>query len=69
MKSDLVDITAELRHETDKAYLIFDGRTEIKKGETVKSEVRIWVPKSQVEFDNDKTFIMPEWLALEKGFI
>jgi hypothetical protein len=69
MKSDLVDITAELRHETDKAYLIFDGRIEIKKGDTVKSEVRTWVPKSQVEFDNDKTFTMPEWLALEKGLI
>ncbi len=68
-KSDLIDITAELRHETDKAYLIFDGRTEIKKGDTVPSEVRVWIPKSKVEYDGNKTFTMPEWLALEKGFI
>lgn len=56
-KSDLVDIAAELRGETDKAFRISDGtRTE-------------WVPKSQVERNDDGTFTMPEWLAHEKGFI
>lgn len=66
----LIDIAAELRHETDKAYFVYDGRSEIKKGDTVKSELRIWLPKSQVEYnEDDGTFAMPEWLALEKGFI
>lgn len=56
-KSDLVDIAAEKRGESEKAYRLFDGtRTE-------------WVPKSQVEDNKDGTFAMPEWLAKEKGFI
>ena len=56
-RSDLVDIAAELRGETDKAFRLYDGaRTE-------------WVPKSQVENNEDGTFAMPEWLAKEKGFI
>ena len=56
-RSDLVDITAELRGETDKAFRLFDG------------ERAEWVPKSQVEDNGDGTFAMPEWLALEKGFL
>lgn len=53
----LIDIAAELQGETEKAYRIFDGsRTE-------------WVPKSQVEKNDDGTFTMPEWLAQDKGFI
>lgn len=67
--SKLIDIAAELRHETNSAYLLWDGREEIKKGDTKSSELRIWVPKSQVENNEDGTFTMPEWLALEKGFI
>lgn len=55
--SKLIDIAAELQGETDKAYRIYDGsRTE-------------WVPKSQVEKNDDGTFTTPEWLAQEKGFI
>ena len=69
MKSDLVDIAAILRHETKSAYLLADGRSEVKKGDTDPSELRIWVPKSQVEDNGDETFTMPEWLAKEKGFI
>lgn len=49
--------------------MLYDGRSEIKKGDTVPSEVRVWVPKSQVENNEDGTFTMPEWLALDKGFI
>ena len=69
MKSDLINIAAALRHETKSAYLLADGRSEIKKGDAAPSELRIWVPKSQVEDNGDGTFTMPEWLALEKGFI
>ena len=56
-RSDLVDIAAEVRGETEKALRLFDGqRTE-------------WVPKSQVADNRDGTFAMPEWLARERGFI
>jgi len=57
-RSDLVDIAAELRAETPKAWLIFDGAVEV------------WLPKSQVERDADAgTFAMPEWLAIAKGLV
>lgn len=69
MKKQLIDVAAELRHETDKAYLVYDGRSEIKKGDTEPSELRIWLPKSMVEYDGKGEFTMPEWLALDKGFI
>jgi hypothetical protein len=56
-KRELIDIAAELKGESDKAFRIYDGaRTE-------------WIPKSQVERNDDGTFTMPEWLAKEKGFI
>ncbi len=58
MKSDLVDIACEIRLETDKAFLIFDGAKEA------------WIPKSIGEWDCDaKTMAMPEWIAKDKGLI
>lgn len=60
----LADIDAELHKETDKAFLVWDGK-EDKEGQPVK----VWLPKSQVENNNDGTFTMPEWLALEKELI
>lgn len=68
-KQQLVDISAAIRHETDNAYLLFDGRSEIKKGDTTASEIKTWVPKSMVEDNKDGTLTMPEWLAQKKGFI
>jgi hypothetical protein len=53
----LIEISAEKRSETEKAFRLFDG---------IKTE---WVPKSHVEENCDGTFTMPEWLAKEKGFI
>lgn len=67
MSNKLIDISAVIRHETDSAYLLYDGRSEKKDGKDV--ELRVWVPKSQVENNDDGTFTMPEWLALDKGFI
>jgi len=56
-RSDLIDISAELRGETDKAFRLFDGdRTE-------------WVPKQFVEDNGDGTWAMPLWLAQDKGFV
>jgi hypothetical protein len=55
--TQLIDIAAEIRHETDKAYLLFDGTREK------------WVPKALVENNGDNTFTMPVWLAEDRGFI
>lgn len=55
--SRLTDIAAELRHETARAFLVWDGDQEV------------WLPKSQVERNADGTFTLPEWLAKEKGLI
>jgi hypothetical protein len=58
-----VEICAEIKRVTPTALLITDSRTEG------------WIPKSQVEMDQDGgvgdtvVFTMPEWLAIEKGFI
>jgi len=66
--SEPIEIAGEVQAETEKAVLFFDGNTTE------------WVPKSQIsdysvkgeDFDNwmdiDSIFI-PEWLALNKGFI
>ena len=56
-KVRLTDIACEVRRETEKAWLIFDGATEA------------WLPKSQVERNPDGTFTMPEWLASDKGLL
>jgi hypothetical protein len=56
-KKELIDIAAQIKIETAKEFLLFDGKTEE------------WVPKSQVEDNGDGTFTMPEWLAKDKGFI
>ncbi len=53
----LFDIDAELRHETELAFLIFDGEREF------------WLPKSKVENNGDGSFTMPEWMAIEKGLV
>ena len=63
-KSDLIDISGILRHETDRAYLVDAG-----------GKTPVWLPKSQVEYEpgdtpmKPGTFTMPEWLALERGLI
>lgn len=55
---DLVDISGEVRRETPKAFLFYDGAREV------------WLPKSQVEWDAEgKEMTMPEWLGKEKGLI
>lgn len=56
-KPQLIDIAAEIKVETEKAWRLYDG---------AKTE---WVPKSQAEDNGDGTFSMPIWLARDKGFI
>lgn len=56
-KSELFDLAAEIKGETEKAIRLFDGKTTE------------WLPKSQVEDNGDGTFTMPLWLAKDKGFV
>lgn len=57
MDNEIVEIAAMLRHETDKAYLLFDGVREA------------WVPKSLTEDNKDGTWTLPIWLAKKVEFI
>lgn len=54
-RQSLVDISAELVHSTERAYLIRD-----------RPEHEVWVAKAHVEWDGRTTFTMPEWLADDK---
>lgn len=61
-KSDLHDVAVELKAETAKAWLVFDGTREV------------WIPKSQAELEKvrDKNLWMltaPEWLMIDKGLL
>ncbi len=57
MKSNLIDLPAELRAETPLAWLV-----------STDGDNRVWIPKSQAEFE-DGVLTLPEPLALEKGLI
>lgn len=62
---DIVEFSKELMRETDKAYCFDSGKIDEN-----KNPIGIWVPKSQCEYDkNDLCLQMPEWLAMDKGFI
>jgi hypothetical protein len=53
----LFDFDAELKHETDKAFLVsYEGKD-------------YWLPKSMTENNNDESFTIPEWLAIDKGLV
>jgi len=55
---DIIEISGEVQGDSDKAYRFYDGK---------KTE---WIPKSQCEWDTkDKIMQMPEWLAIDKGFL
>ena len=61
---NLIEITAEVKRETDKAFLLSD--------DDVNEQ---WIPKSQLDHSPDPqvgdviSFEMPKWLAIEKGFV
>jgi hypothetical protein len=57
VESKLIDIAGEKRGETERAIRLYDGKTTA------------WCPKNLVEDNGDGTYTMPEWLALEKGFV
>lgn len=56
--NDLVEVSGEVRSETEKAYRFYDGKEYV------------WLPKSLCEWDKGaKEMTMPEWLAQDKGLI
>jgi hypothetical protein len=63
MSNEIVEIFGTIMAETDKAILLFDGVEES------------WLPLSQIEYDmhnevgDDLTVEVPEWLAIESGFV
>jgi len=64
MKSDLIDITVQKLHETEKAVLVTDSIPE----------EGVWFALSQIEIEPAAVgglyiVTLPEWLALEKGLI
>lgn len=72
-KSDLIDLTMALHHETDKAILI---------SETGDEKRARWIPKSQCEVERTARYCamgsrkypivivtMPEWQAINKGLV
>jgi hypothetical protein len=56
-KSEMVEVFAEVKGETDKALKLTDGQ-----------KVQ-WVPKSQIKEIAEGLYSMPVWLAEKKGFI
>lgn len=57
-RNTLVDISGEIKGETERAYRFYNGQTTV------------WLPKSQCEYyDDERTMKMPHWLATEKGLI
>ena len=61
----LIEFCGEVRRETEKAYLVYDGAHET------------WIPKSQIKSErivsssrkDDRIFEIAEWLAREKGIV
>lgn len=64
MKSDIIEITVHLLHETDRAVLVTDSTPEN----------GVWLPLSQIEImpaDTGRLHVvtLPEWLAMERGLV
>lgn len=62
-RSDLIDVSVVLVHETERAVLVDHGGAET-----------VWLPKSAVEIARDPsgktwTLTLPERLAVEKGIL
>jgi len=59
---DPVEFCGTIKFKTEAAYLVYDGANDV------------WIPKSQVLDSHqikgdDWEFVIPEWLAEEKGII
>lgn len=66
MKSDLVDLTVHVHHETDRAVLVsVDGNRS----------AAVWLPKTAIELERRRAapttadLTLPEQLAVDKGLV
>lgn len=59
MDKELIELTVDIHHETESAWLVSDDGNK---------ETAVWIPKSQCEFE-DGVLHCPEWLAFDKGLI
>ena len=63
-RSNIVDLTLQLHHETARAILVSDDGSP---------DSAVWLAKSQVEFEEVRPGIVevacPEWLATERGLV
>lgn len=62
MRSDLIDLTFGLIHETEEAILVLTNRDK-----------EVWLPKSQIEFEelprSKVRITISEWLATERELV
>jgi hypothetical protein len=68
-KSDLVDIACEVRRDRpgDKSIAVADGSRETVNGR--EREKWFFLPRAEIEVNDDGTVTMPEWLAYDRGLI
>ena len=64
----------EGRFHPEKKFVDIDGKVLVTKDNAylvqfADNVAGTWVPRSQVEINDDGTVTMPEWLALEKELI
>ncbi len=68
--STLVDIACEIRSNDPrkKAIAVADGTEEDGPGGRPRLKW-FWLPRSEIEINDNGTVTMPEWLARDKGLI
>lgn len=63
-RSNLIDLSLQLHHETERAILVSD---------TGDRDDAVWLAKSQIEYAEIKPGFVdvtcPEWLATERGLV
>lgn len=72
--SKLIDIECEIRcnESNSRAIAIATGVEELTNDPIGIKRLRekwFWLPKSQVEINDDGTVTVPEWLAIKKGLV
>lgn len=79
-----VEVSIQILRQTEKAYLVTDGTTELTPVTNKERMRTFWLPKSQCQWDPENspeddedmtdpgkvfTVTLPYWIALEKGLI
>ena len=80
--AETIEITAEIRHTTERGIALYQGAThdvtDERTGEVKERDHFVWLPKSQVTITREwrgrdgermAEIGVPEWLAKDKGLI